>query len=74
MVLGRYFATDNAYLLLPVCLAGAVEMQLQLSLVEQMNMNVVKAPVPATYERSQIASLLLNFLCCLLLVTILRLM
>lgn len=63
MVLGRYFATDNAYLLLLICLAGAIQMQLQLSLVEQMNMNVLKAPMLVTCERSQIASLLLNFLC-----------
>lgn len=66
MVLRRYFATDNAYLLLPVCLAGAVQMHLQLSLVEQMNMNVLKAPVLVTCERSWIASFLLNFICYLL--------
>lgn len=61
MVLERYFVTDNACLLLTICLAGAVQMQLQLSLVEQMNMNVLKAPVLVICEGSQIPSLLLNF-------------
>lgn len=51
--LGRDFDLDNAYTLLVICLASCVQMKLQLSLVEQMKINVIRVCVVLTCERNQ---------------------